>query len=113
MGALVFPSRAHTTRHLSASRLHRQRASDDLELNFLYTHYTRMQRFPTAQISSSRISFLYVQECVKSAGVARCGRVLQKQPDFICFNDRASSEAVLRQSASNVRRLLRERFGTF
>ncbi len=78
----------------AATRAHRQRSGDDIELNFLYAHYARVTRRPVAR-GRGRHRFLYIQDCVKRAGAAECAHAIARGAglDSVCLNDLASSQA--------------------
>ena len=41
----------------AATRRNRLRASEELETNFLYHHYVRLQRYPTTAMANQRVGF--------------------------------------------------------
>jgi len=95
------------------TRRNRLRQPNDLELNFLYSHYLRVQRFPARPIARKRLVFRFVQDCASPAGARRCAASLAERPRFVCFNDKASSVQEFNEGTRELHKLLRQRFGSF
>ena len=97
-----------------ATLRHRLRAPREIELNFLYSHYLRLQRFPVALGSRRRVGFVYLEDCATEGGARRCKRELSAaENDVVCFNDRAGSPKAHEKGAATLRAMLRQRFGSF
>ena len=95
----------------SRTRRSKVRSGEELELNFLYHHYLRLQRFPVRGASGGRARFLFIQDCADKKGRQRCAEAIgSRRFNFVCFNDGASPDADLNRGAASVRSLLRSRF---
>ena len=98
----------------AATRRNRLRASEELEMNFLYHHYVRWQRYHAIEMPNRRVGFGWMHECGEKGGVARCARKLSPLVhDWVCFNDKEVSTRVYEAGAGTLRRLLHRRYGTF
>ena len=98
----------------AATRRNRLRATEELETNFLYHHYVRLQRYPTLVMPNRRVGFGWMHECGQAAGAARCARKLSAAVhDWVCFNDKEVSGKPYQSGAAALRGLLHRRFGSF
>ena len=99
----------------AATRRNRLRASEELETNFLYHHYVRLQRYPTAAMPNRRVGFGWMHECGEGVpGAARCARKLSAAVhDWVCFNDKEVMGKPYHSGATALRVLLHRRFGSF
>ena len=90
------------------------RLGDEIELNFLYHHYLRVQRYPVTPVSSRRIEFLFAQRCASAEGERRCVRLIRtRNSDFVTFNDDATSRETLDAGLRSLHRILRREYGAF
>ena len=93
------------------TRRSKVRSAEEVELNFLYHHYLRLQRFPVRGANGGRARFLFIQDCVDKKGRQRCADALgNRRFNFVCFNDGASPDKDLNLGAAAVRSILRSRF---
>ena len=99
----------------AATRRNRLRASEELETNFLYHHYVRLQRYPTTAMANQRVGFGWMHECGDGPpGAARCARKLSAAVhDWVCFNDKEVTGKPYQRGASALTALLHRRFGRF
>ena len=96
------------------TRRHQLRLGDELELNFLYHHYLRVEQFAVIAMGSAQVHFAYAQRCAKPEGTIKCSRHLaSKAVNFVTFNDDATDRQELQAGLANLHRLLRVKFGTF
>jgi hypothetical protein len=87
--AVLYEMEAMWPEAFGATRRNRLRASEELEMNFLYHHYVRLQRYPTTAMPNKRVGFGWMHECGEAGGAARCSRKLSPAVhDWICFNDK-------------------------
>ena len=78
-----------------------------IELNFFYAHYLRVEHFPVVYAEAARIGFGYIQECKGLQGIRTCRKYLDpRQHDFMCFNDDASDDSDLKMASQNLHYLL-------
>ena len=99
---------------LSHAQRNRLRLGRELELNFFYHHFLRVEQFGVVPMGPSKIRFGYAQRCAKPTGWIRCAHILSvRSVDFATFNDDASSKKDLEAGLNNLHRLLRARYGTY
>ena len=100
-------------RDLERTRRNKLRLGEELELNFFYHHFLRVERFPVVAMRPSHVRFTYAQRCA-GEGELRCARALvAPNVDFATFNDDATSTRTLQLGLATLHRLLRVRFGSF
>ena len=111
---LVEEIEARWPAEFDATRRHRLRLGDEIELNFFYHHYLRVQQFPVVPMPPSRARFFYAQRCATPNGELNCARALSgRHVDFATYNDDATSEQELRKGLDPLHRMLKVRYGSF
>ena len=102
------------TAEFEATRANRVRLGQEIELNFFYHHFLRVEGFPVVPMGSKRVKFTYAQRCAKLDGEVRCAKLLTGHAaDFATFNDDATSKRELDAGLASLHRLLRARYGAF
>jgi hypothetical protein len=113
-GGIVYELEARWPDDFARTRRNKLRRSQEIELNFFYHHYLRVQRYPTLSVSSDRIEFLFAQRCARPEGERRCAKLIRtRNSDFVTFNDDATTRATLDAGLNSLHRILRADYGTF
>ena len=111
---LIFELEHRWPAEFERTRRHRLRLGEELELNFFYHHYLRIQQFAVTAMSSDLVEFLYMQNCAGHRGELRCGRILSdSKVRFATFNDDATNRQEFSMGLGSLHKLLTARFGTF
>ena len=121
---LLFEMEARWPIDFERTRRNKLRHGQELELNFLYHHYLRVQHFPLVAAGASRIALTRVKSCACMPGRhTRAVRVCPaeeycaqdlKSPltDFIAFNDDDSDQALFDAGLVSLLGRLKARFGS-
>jgi len=103
-------------RVFARTRAHRRRHPKEMELNFLYHHYVRLLRYPTAThaVRSFRVGYHRIEKCGLAWGAAACNASLSNgRYNFVCFNDETECAKCYRRGVRQLHRFMSRRFGTF